>query len=241
MLTVIVICLISIAFLYATVGHGGASGYIAVLALLGYNEIFIRQDALILNLLVSGIAFWNFFRQGHFDFKTFFPLALCSVPMAFLGGMTELDADWYKRILGALLIIPAVLFFIDKRPTEEKLRKMPLPVSLVIGTALGFISGMTGIGGGVFLSPILILGRWGGQKTTAAISAPFIFVNSVAGLMGTMNHSPGLDENVWFFGAAAVAGGFAGAALGAGRLSPFVLKKVLAGVLILASAKLLFF
>lgn len=241
MLAVIVICLVTIAFLYATVGHGGASGYIAVLALLGYNQVFIRQDALILNLLVSGIAFWNFFRKGHFDFKAFLPLALCSIPAAFLGGMAELDTDWYKRILGALLLIPAVLFLLDKQPAEEKLRKMPLPVSLLIGAMLGFISGISGIGGGVFLSPILILGRWGGQKTTAAISAPFIFVNSAAGLMGTLNHTTVFDENVWFFGAAAVAGGFAGAALGAGRLSPFVLKKVLAAVLVLASAKLLFF
>lgn len=228
------------AFLYSTVGHGGASGYIAVLALAGYSAVLIRQDALILNLLVSGVAFWNFNRKGHFSKSMLFPLIFCSVPMAFLGGMIQMDADWYKRILGALLLIPAFLFLLDMKPADVHVRKPSVLMLMGLGLTLGFISGLTGIGGGVFLSPILILGRWAGQKTTAAVSAAFIFVNSAAGLAGTLNHSRGLDENVWFFAMAALAGGLAGASLGAGRLNSFILKKILGFVLLLAALKLFF-
>lgn len=221
-------------------GHGGASGYIAVLALAGYSTLWIRQDALLLNLLVSGIAFLHFFRKGYFSFRLFLPLILCSIPMAFMGGKIQLDGEVYKRVLGCLLLIPAMMFLIDMKPKDAPSRELPILLAMAIGLVLGFASGLTGIGGGVFLSPILVLGRWAGQKTTAAISAPFIFVNSAAGLLGAMNHTPGWDINVVYFGLVAVLGGFAGARLGAGMFSSFVLKKTLAIVLLVAAIKLMF-
>jgi uncharacterized membrane protein YfcA len=240
MLFALVVCLLVIAALYGAVGHGGASGYIAIMALLGYSQQWIRQDALVLNLLVSGIAFWQFYRSGYFQWKLFFPLALGSVPLAFLGGSMQLESDWYKILLGAMLLIPALLFLADIKKGETNTRPLPFYGALGIGVVLGFISGLTGIGGGVLLSPLLVMQRWAGQKTTAAISAPFIFVNSLAGLLGMSLHTQQWDPNIGYFAMATVLGGVLGATLGARKFGAGLLKKILGVVLLIAALKLLF-
>lgn len=232
-------CLFLVATLYSSVGHGGASGYIAVLALFSYPLFMIKQDALILNILVSAIAFVQYARAGFFKWKLFLPLALGSIPLAHLGGSLKPDIAVFKIILGMLLIIPAILFLVNKKSDENNLRKMPLVLSVCIGAGLGFVSGLTGIGGGVFLSPMLILGRWAGQKQAAATSALFIFVNSIAGLIGSKMGNTPMDASLPIFAAACVFGGFAGSLLGAWKLNPNQLKRFLAAVLVIASVKLL--
>lgn len=228
-----------VATLYSTVGHGGASGYIAVMALFGYTAIYIRQDSLMLNILVSGIAFVHYYKQGHFQPKLFLSLIVGSIPMAFLGGSISLSNDVYSIILGALILIPAVLFLFNPKSDETSINKLPIGLAIVIGCVLGFISGLTGIGGGIFLSPLLILGKWGGQKTTAAVSAAFILVNSIAGLAGNSVHITSIDPNIGWFALATVTGGIIGSRLGAGKLSVGIMKKILGVGLFIAGLKLI--
>jgi len=235
----IAICLCLIAVLYSMVGHGGASGYIAVFSIFAYPIAIIRQDALILNILVSGIAFFQFHKAGFFQFKKFLPFVLGSVPLALLGGSIQLSAEWFKIALGILLLVPALWFWIQKSDNVVQTKKMPWILAVLIGATLGFISGLTGIGGGVFLSPILILGKWEGQKQTAALSAPFIFINSIAGLVGSLEHQPQLDNSIALFAMVCVLGGIVGSIIGAWKFKPQMLKKMLGIVLLIASIKLL--
>jgi uncharacterized membrane protein YfcA len=236
---VIAILLTIIAMLYSTVGHGGASGYVAILTLVSYPLIFIRQDALILNILVSGLAFVQFYRAGFFQLKKFLPLVIGSVPMAWLGGSMQLSSNTYHYALGILLFLPAIWFWISRNREEKVVRNMNIAVALPLGALLGFISGLTGIGGGVFLSPVLVLGRWENQKQTAAISAPFILINSLAGLAGSLKNTTQWDTHIGIFAAACFAGGFLGSLLGAWKFRPLLLKRGLAIVLFIASVKLI--
>lgn len=234
------ILLLIVAFLYASVGHGGASGYLALMALFQIAPETMRPTALVLNLFVSGIAFFQFYKAKHFVWSLFLPLAVASVPMSFVGGMMEVNAVLYKRILGVLLIFPILrLLGVQKKSVEQPLQQPKQIWLLLIGASIGLLSGMIGIGGGIMLSPILMLLRWVDQKQNAAVGALFIFVNSLAGLGGQF--STGLHFNNEMFGYVAVAlvGGVAGSYLGAKKFNQFVLKKLLVVVLIIASAKLL--
>ncbi len=229
-----------IAFLYASVGHGGASGYLALMALFSISPAVMKPTALLLNLFVAGVSFIQFFRGGHFRWKTFWPFALASIPMAYLGGTLIIDQFIYKKILGVLLLLPVIrlLFF---RNTDPKDLKTPnLYLSLLIGAAIGFLSGLIGIGGGIILSPVLLLLKWTDQKQTAAISALFILVNSVAGLAGLMSKGISVSPDMITFVTVAFCGGLAGAYFGALKFPQVALKNILACVLALAAYKLLF-
>ena len=228
-----------LAFLYASVGHGGASGYLALMAIFSMAPAVMKPTALILNLFVSLTAFIQFYRTGHFKWTIFFPLALASVPFAFIGGMITIDPAIYKKILGFLLLIPVVrfLFFPNKDVVvAEQSRLLP---SLAIGSVIGFLSGLIGIGGGIILSPILLMLRWTDQKQTAAISAMFIFVNSLSGLGGQLQKGIELTPNMLSYVAVAFVGGLLGAYLGAKWFNQQVLKVVLAFVLLIAAYKLI--
>lgn len=228
-----------LAFLYASVGHGGASGYLALMAIFSMAPAVMKPTALILNLFVSLTAFIQFYRTGHFKWTIFFPLAMASVPFAFIGGMITIDPAMYKKILGFLLLIPVVrfLFFPNKEVVaSEQSRLLP---SLAIGSVIGFLSGLIGIGGGIILSPILLMLRWTDQKQTAAISAMFIFVNSLSGLGGQMQKGTELTPNMVSYVAVAFVGGLLGAYLGAKWFNQKVLKVVLAFVLLIAAYKLI--
>lgn len=229
-----------VAFLYASVGHGGASGYLALMALFAVSPAIMKPTALLLNLFVSLTSFIQFYRGKHFSWKIFLPLALASVPMAYAGGVLSLDGDIYKKILGAFLLIPVCRFLFFPNIPVEKLRDSSIWASVLIGAAIGFLSGMIGIGGGIILSPILLLLKWTDQKQTAAISALFIFVNSAAGLFGQMRTGVAFSADMFAFVVIAFGGGLAGAYLGAIRFNQQVLKYVLSIVLLLASWKLLF-
>lgn len=169
-----------IAFLYASVGHGGASGYLALMAIFSFSPEVMKPTALLLNLFVSAVSFIQFYRGGHFKWKIFWPFAIASVPMAFAGAHITVDGFIYKKILGALLIIPVIRFFFFPNIKVGEIKKTNFALSLLIGGAIGFLSGMIGIGGGIILSPVLLLLKWTDQKQTAAISAAFIFVNSLS-------------------------------------------------------------
>lgn len=228
-----------LAFLYASVGHGGASGYLALMAIFSMAPEVMKPTALILNLFVSLTAFIQFYRGGHFQWKIFLPLALASVPMAFLGGMITIDPMIYKRILGFLLLIPVVRFlFFRNQEVVASGQQRWLP-SLLMGGVIGFLSGLIGIGGGIILSPILLMLRWTDQKQTAAISALFIFVNSLSGLGGQFSKGIQLTPDMLLYVAVAFVGGLAGAYLGARRFHHGVLKTVLAMVLLIAAYKLI--
>jgi uncharacterized membrane protein YfcA len=228
-----------VAFIYASVGHGGASGYLALMALFGFAPVVMRPTALMLNLVVSLISFVYFLRGNHFRIRIFLPLALASIPMSFLGGMTHLDDNLYKKILGTLLLIPVArfLFMPDIQVKEDK--QPSIRFSLLIGGSIGFLSGVIGIGGGILLSPVILFLRWTDQKQTAAISALFIFVNSIAGLMGQMMSGITLSGEMFGLTAAVLSGALLGAWLGAFKFPQKVMKMILACVLAAASVKLL--
>jgi uncharacterized membrane protein YfcA len=233
--------LLVISFLYSSVGHAGASGYIAVMSLLGLAPGFIKPTALILNVLVASIAFWQFYRAGHFRWGTFWPFALLSVPLAFVGGFLSVPAHVFKIVLGIVLIFSAVLLVVKVRAADEA-TPPPLTVSLGTGAGLGFMAGLTGTGGGIFLTPTLILFRWAKTKTASATSALFILVNSISGLLGLITHartlpSPGTLAPLLI---TVLIGGTVGSYLGSARFSTKIIKMFLAAVLSIASYKLIF-
>lgn len=231
-----------VAFLYASVGHGGASGYLALMVLFSFATEDIKIIALTLNLFVAGISYFHFKKEGHFNFKLFYPFIIGSIPAAFLGGMLEIDNYWYKRILGIFLLIATIRFILKKKNPDEK-NKVNLALATFIGFIIGLFSGMIGIGGGIILSPLILLLGWGNIKETAAVSALFIFVNSALGLAGNYFNDFRLDLGISFEQLLLVivlstAGGFAGSYWGSKLKSIEILKYVLAGVLAIASVKL---
>lgn len=232
--------LFGVAFLYASVGHGGASGYLALMALFSVSPAVMKPTALLLNLFVASVSFIQFFRAGHFRWKLFWPLALASIPLAFIGGLVSIDASIYKKILGLLLLIPILRFYIFRNMPDTPKRKEHLGVSLAIGAGIGLLSGLIGIGGGIILSPVILLLGWANQKQTAAISALFIFVNSLSGLAGQLVKGISISQDMVLFVALAFTGGLLGAYFGAQKFKQPVLQQILASVLLLAVYKLLF-
>lgn len=229
-----------IAFLYASVGHGGASGYLAAMTLLGFTNDVMRPTALVLNLFVSAVAFIQFARAGHFRWRVFWPFAITSIPFAWLGARIELDPTLYKQILAVCLLVAVARLFGLFGTGKQETRFPPVVLAMAIGAALGLLSGMIGIGGGILLSPLLLICGWSTVKESAGVSAAFIFVNSVAGIiaLGSTAVVMTMDHGIWI--AAALAGGLLGAYIGAKHYSPLRLKQVLGAVLLLASVKLLF-
>jgi uncharacterized membrane protein YfcA len=234
-----ILLLFVVAFLYASVGHGGASGYLALMALFSISPAFMKPTALLLNLFVSLSAFILFYRGGHFKWKLFLPFALASVPLSFLGGMIALDAEVYKKVLGALLLIPVIRMLFFPNASEQDLKEGSTGLSVLIGAVIGFLSGLIGIGGGIILSPVLLLLKWTNQKQTAAISALFIFVNSLAGLGGQLSKGLNVESGMFMYAGIAFLGGTLGGWLGASRFNQQILKYLLAAVLLLAALKLL--
>ncbi len=231
--------LLIVAFLYSSVGHGGASGYLALMALFSMTPEIMKPTALILNLFVSLIAFIQFYKAKHFLWKLFVPLAITSVPMAFVGGMLTIEEDLYKKILGVVLLFAIIRFVGFRKSDFDNSRPHHTAIALMIGAGIGMLSGMIGIGGGIILTPVLILLRWTNLKQAAAISAIFIFVNSAAGLAGQFYQGLVITNNMLAFIMVALSGGILGSYFGAQKFDQLLLKKVLAGVLLIAVVKLL--
>jgi uncharacterized protein len=272
-----------VAFLYSAVGHGGASGYLALLSLHDIAPEYMKPIALVLNLLVSGMAFIQFYRQGHFLWRLFLPIALFSVPMAYWGGLTPLKDLWYQRGLGVFLLVSVAMMLWPRdsgvgQGTSSNdgdvsnngggtLWNRQTGIAAFMGAVIGYVSGLLGIGGGILLSPVLLMIRWTQQKQTAAISAAFIFVNSAAGLLGfVQQHTPWIMDSQktggeadaemagrcafgdpWFAVVAILSvlilpvllGGLFGSWYGAKKLNQTVMKYILCVVLLIAAIKLL--
>jgi len=235
----IIVAIFIVAVLYSSVGHGGASGYLAVMALLAVAPELTRPTALILNVFVASIAAFQFYRQAYFSWRIFLPFAIASIPMAFVGGMITLPTTVYKAVLGVVLILAALRLAWKFEPGVES--KTPqIWIALLIGAVIGLLSGLVGVGGGIFLTPVLLLMNWSETKTAAGVSAMFILVNSISGLLGNYQQVAKLPTNVWFWIAAAVVGGIVGSTLGSKRFDSLTLRRVLALVLIFAGIKLIF-
>ncbi len=241
---VIVLTIFVVAVLYSSVGHGGASGYLAVMALFAIAPETTKPTALILNLFVALIAFVQFYRAGNFDRKIFLPFAMASIPFAFVGGMIHLPTAVYKVILGVALMLAAIRLAINLK-SESEIKPPQIWICLLIGAGLGFVSGLIGIGGGIFLTPILLLTNWSETKKAAGVSALFIWVNSFSGLLGNWllgkdSQISNLPTIVWFWIGTAIVGGLIGATLGSYHLNSLILRRVLAFGLMVAGAKLIF-
>ena len=230
-----------IAMAYSSVGHGGASGYLAILALFGFMPNEMVSSALVLNLLVAGTAFVAYWKNGHFSFRLFWPFALASVPCAFIGGLIKAPYPIYYWLFASVLVFASFrLAFAGKENVRDKPFRIPsLALALPVGAGIGFLSGMVGVGGGIFLSPLMLLFHWANAKQTAAASAAFIWVNSIAGLYGHMSRQGLHVLELWPVVFAAFLGGLMGSSLGAKYLSTPALKRVLAGVLLIAAFKML--
>src|SRR5437660_2838918 len=231
------------AFAYASVGHGGASAYIAAMALAGIAPAEMRPIALSLNLLVSGIGTYKFWRAGYFRWRLFWPFAVVSIPLAFVGGAITLPGHAYKILVGVVLIYAAWQLWRSARAGEEmhEVHEPPLVLAMAVGALLGFLSGLTGVGGGIFLSPLLLLTGWAGTKQTSAVAAPFILVNSIAGLAGGYTvKAASLPVQIWILALAVLIGGWLGAEYGSRRFANPFIRRMLAVVLAVAGAKMLF-
>ncbi len=230
-----------LAFVYSSVGHGGASGYLALMALLSFPLIFMKPTALILNIAVSGFAFWFFKKNRHFEWRLFYPFAVTSIPAAFIGGFISIDNLLYRQILGIFLFIAVLRIAGVFGKRNEQIRSLKVVPALAIGSIIGLFSGMIGIGGGIILTPVILLLGWGNVKQAAAVSALFILVNSLAGIIGFVLNGHQIPAESFLLVPIVLTGGVVGAYYGSNKFSPVVLKYVLSGVLVLAFIKLLSF
>src|SRR6266568_3429352 len=205
-----------VAFLYSSVGHAGASGYIATMTLFGLAPTVIRPTALVLNILVASIGAFQFWRAGHFSWKLFWPFALLSIPAAYVGGYLQPSASILRILIGIVLLFSAArLVFRRSDPPQTFPPSRPIAVS--VGAGLGFLAGLTGTGGGIFLTPLLLFCQWAHIRQAAAVSALFILVNSIAGLVGYFTAKHSIPSLGVFLAAAAVTGGVFGSHLGSRR------------------------
>lgn len=229
-----------IAFLYSSVGHGGASGYLAFMGLVGFDTLFMKSTALTLNLFVSGIAFFFYLRGGFFRFKLLWPFLIASIPFAFIGAQILINPKIYKILLGIFLLLATARMLIKPKESAPVTR-FSLPLALLIGAVLGLLSGMIGIGGGIILTPIIILLGWGNIKEAAAVSAPFIFLNSFSGLGGLMLNGFHFVPEILTWIIIVTIAGVLGSFIGSRVLSFKELRFVLAFVLAMAGFKLFFY
>lgn len=229
-----------ISFLYASVGHGGASGYLALMALFSFAPETMKPTALLLNLFVAGISFFYFYKEGYFNKKLFIPFAIASIPFAFLGGTIEIDASIYKKILAVLLVFAILKMLNIFGKENDTIKKLKTWQGLIVGGIIGFFSGLIGIGGGIILTPIILLLRWGKMKEAAAVSALFIWVNSASGLIGQLSTGVTIEKASFLLVAIALIGGVLGGYLGSKKINGQKLRYILAFVLVIASVKLFF-
>jgi uncharacterized membrane protein YfcA len=228
-----------VAFLYSSVGHAGASGYIAVMSLFNLAPAGIKPTALILNILVASIATWQFWRAGHFSWRLFWPFAALSIPMAFVGGWIDLPTHAFKVLVGIVLLFSAFRFLFSGSAPDDVTEEPPPLAALPLGAGLGLLAGLTGTGGGIFLTPLLLFKRWARVKSAAAVSALFILVNSIAGLLGNFGSTRSLPSYALALAAVAVVGGAVGSHLGSRHFRPVAIRRSLALVLLIAGAKLI--
>lgn len=234
---VIALCLLLGAVLYTSVGHAGSSAYIAVMTLFNLSSTVIRPTALTLNIAVSAYASWRYIRNKFFDKKLFLFLSLGAIPAAFIGGHINLPSEIYKPIVGVLLIVSGLRFIFLAATRDRELKAVNYPLAIAMGIAIGFLSGITGTGGGIFLSPLIIWLGWNHVKQASGTVAAFIFVNSVAGLLGNYRSTSELPDTLLLFLGAVIIGALIGTRLGISRFTSVGVKRALGLVLIIAGLK----
>jgi len=230
-----------IALLYSTVGHAGASGYLATMALLSFTPEVMKPTALALNIIVAFVTTIRFAMAGYFSWRLFWPFAIASVPMAYIGGGLAMHTTIYKILVGIALLFAAthIILRSNVAPEDEERAGYPgLGASLAVGGGIGFLSGLTGVGGGIFLSPVLIILHWAGLRRTAAVAAAFILLNSISGLAGYLQKGGAFPDHIAFWSAAVVSGGLIGSSLGATKFNSPVLRVLLGVMLVMAGVKL---
>jgi uncharacterized protein len=237
---IIAALILVVALLYSTVGHAGASGYLAVMALFGISPLVMKPTALVLNILVAIIGTIRFSRAGFFSWRVFWPFVITSIPASFIGGSLTLPVPIYKSIVGAVLLYSALrLFFSAAHADQKETKRPPVVIALVIGAVIGLLSGLTGVGGGIFLSPVILLMHWAKAKETSGVAVAFILVNSIAGLLGHVSSVSYVPHDIVYWAPAALIGGCIGTELGTRVLPVAGVRRWLSVVLVLAGAKLL--
>ncbi len=228
------------ALLYAAVGQGGASGFLAAMALFNLSPAMMKPTALALSLVVATVGTIRFARAGHFAGNIFWPFALLSIPCAFAGGALNLPLPAYRILLGAILLF-AAWWLAFQRPASAGAVAKPVPLlpALGLGAGLGLLSGLTGVGGGIFLSPLLLLLGWADARKAAGVSVAFIWVNSASGLLGHLASVKNIPSEIVWWAPAALAGGWIGAELGSHHLAPVTIRRLLAAVLVVAGGRML--
>ena len=232
------VCIFIVALIYASVGHGGASGYLAVMALFSLHPEALKPTALMLNIVVAGIGTYLYCSAGQFSWRIFWPFVITSVPMSFLGGTFSLPPEYYRPILGLVLFYAAWRLFVRRKDEDYEAKAPVLPVAMVVGGVLGFASGVIGVGGGIFLSPLMILLRWAKVREVSGVAALFILVNSISGLFGHLNSLQHVPEYAPVLAGMALVGGTVGALCGSRHLPVSAILKAMSLMMVLAGGKM---
>lgn len=232
------VCIFIVAMIYASVGHGGASGYLAVMALFSLHPETLKPTALMLNIVVAGIGTYLYCSAGQFSWRVFWPFVLTSIPMSFLGGTFSLPPEYYRPVLGLVLFYAAWRLFVRRKEEDYDARPPALPLALVVGGVLGFSSGVIGVGGGIFLSPLMILLRWARVRDVSGIAALFILVNSISGLSGHMSSLQHVPDSAPLLAGMALIGGTIGALCGSRHLPVATILKAMSVMMVLAGGKM---
>jgi uncharacterized membrane protein YfcA len=229
-----------IAFLFSSVGQGGASGYLAVMALFSVPVIEMRPIALVLNIIVAAIATYKYVKAKRFSLRTFLIFVSLSIPFSFVGGAIRLPGKQIKLVIGIVLILSSIVMLLRVYlRSEYEVKKVPVPLGFIGGSIIGFFSGLTAVGGGIFLSPLLVFFKWSSVWSASGIAAAFILANSISGLLGQLSQGVILNMRIWPFAAAVVAGGYLGSDIGSKRLNNRAILLLLFVVLIIAAIKII--
>lgn len=238
MIPFLAVCIFAVAMMYASVGHGGASGYLAVMALFSLQPEALKPTALLLNIVVAGAGTYLYCSAGQFSWRVFWPFVTTSIPMSFLGGTFSLSPELYRPLLGMVLLFAAWRLFARRKHDDYQVKAPNIQLSMLVGGVLGFASGLIGVGGGIFLSPLMILLRWARVREVSGIAALFILVNSVSGLLGHMSSLHHVPEYAPVLAGVALLGGSLGALCGSRHLPVATILKAMSLMLVMAGGKM---
>ncbi len=227
-----------VAMMYASVGHGGASGYLAIMALFSLHPEALKPTALLLNIVVAGVGTYLYCTAGQYSWRVFWPFVITSIPMSFLGGTFSLPPEYYRPVLGVVLFYAAWRLFLRRKNDEYEASSPSLPLAMAVGGVLGFASGLIGVGGGIFLSPLMILLRWANVREVSGIAAMFILVNSISGLSGHLSSMQHVPEYAPVLAGMALVGGTIGALCGSRHLPVATILKAMSLMMVMAGGKM---
>lgn len=238
MIPYLAVCIFVVAMMYASVGHGGASGYLAVMALFSLHPEALKPTALMLNIVVAGIGTYLYCSAGQFSWRVFWPFVITSIPMSFLGGTFNLPPELYRPALGMVLLFAAWRLFARRKHDDYDAKAPGVALAMLVGGVLGFASGLIGVGGGIFLSPLMILLGWARVREVSGIAALFILVNSISGLAGHLSSLQHVPEYAPLLAGVALIGGTIGALCGSRHLPVATILKAMSIMLVMAGGKM---